>query len=72
MSATYEFILTNETYSRIVNFYLSDEGEAEEMASKSWVVLESEQFKTLHFILLCDLLLKSSLKKADRRSSMPQ
>ena len=47
------FRLVNQIYSRIVCVYLS---EAEDMASKSWVVIESKKFNTLHFIMLSDLL----------------
>lgn len=49
----YKFDLVNQTYSRILSCYMSEEHE--DMASKSWVVLESKAFNTLHFIILQDL-----------------
>ena len=49
----HSFTLDNDTYSSIVRVHLSEDID---LTKTTWVVLQSDLFETLHFIVLCDLL----------------
>ena len=67
LKALHDLPSINKTYSRIVRVNLSED--REDMDSKTWVVLESQKFNTLHFIVLCDILAVPGGKKGNGGSS---
>lgn len=66
----HSFTLDNDTYSSIVRVHLSEDLD---LTKTTWVVLQSDVFETLHFIVLCDLLpddpMKRSIREEDKEDS---
>ena len=52
MTPKRDFELKNQTYSRIIEVFVSEDADWD---NATWVVLESSKFSTLHFIVLADL-----------------